>query len=561
MADPVHQLINTKCSFGCEPVVTDWDHFHVGPQCGLCGDLFKLGEEIVCFAAPHASVSFAYGNKYTTFGRMPAPNNPSNLQTNPVFCHECSESPAPRTVHPFCLELYLSLSKSSPTRVCRLWHILESRFIYDRAPSLQLPPQRDLERIAEVAGRFEGTQGLVKLPQELRDIIAAFLCHDSSLVARLSAIVDVVRQADQHQDAQYETVKLETIQRWRRGKAPTFLEEVNLRNGRLTTHSLVCVDWQGILSIDLEERNIEDDHSKDNTSSASTKITTRNATSTFNRLLHDWRDDDVEWIYVPISSRVRAFGVRKYEGKVIGYTIDMGHKDLVYVGGNTSSQDAEDITYNTPPGSGLVLSPASRAWYYGATHPSRRGERQGAEILSVYGAASQWDPDDERLPTLWEVINPVEVEEFCFSQVYLTRQITGIYIYFDEATGLCRGLIFENRDGSKMAMGSCRVGVDDPVFCPGLDSIKFALFREESLHPDSPGGTSWAQQNFLERGESKSCTVVCPIQGHKSFENHHSPIREHLWQFFEPGDTLLMWFSQHNMALQRVPEDELLNPF
>ncbi|KAH7308997.1 hypothetical protein B0I35DRAFT_482745 [Stachybotrys elegans] len=254
---------------GAEPLDFGWynrgpashvqsnNHVTLRSQCGACGLLFTIGEDVTALICTRAaSRSLAVKIPFPDVRREVSDGQRRFCRV--YECIDCEFSPESATVHTRCYNFYMKHATAADKQR-RLYIYACCVSPWPRCPPLELKPRFNQDRVGQLTRQmcFERVPEIATLPGEISDMIVSE--SETDELRSMAAVLDVIDFIDKAPENTMLAVPLREIVSWVRRSDPITGPPASPYDMRLT------IDSKGILGIDRKMPDdppfiVRDDH-------------------------------------------------------------------------------------------------------------------------------------------------------------------------------------------------------------------------------------------------------------------------------------------------------------
>ncbi|KAH6989261.1 hypothetical protein BKA56DRAFT_727767 [Ilyonectria sp. MPI-CAGE-AT-0026] len=509
-------------------------HVQLRSHCGACGRAFVARQRIGALLGSHGAPRC----RYIDAALFP-PNyfchqgNANVIFCRTVNCELCAESAETATIHVDCFVLFMKRC-TAPNRLQRLWVASTWRDPWPKAPLSILNPVAHRWDCIEEIPKTYNLPGFQTLPPELQLMIWNY--SRPPLLERYCSVAALADFLSDSQPTRLTTLPLIELQQWTRGSDPISanaplaegstihltidaqgLKEISrtppqasMANSRRGETSYAIATPEQCVGVEAEFRyGLGRLRFSDNSppltiwdtptppslersllfpvSSDSTRFSTANLRrctgitffirycSTVGVHVHTPQAPCAlisaarlsanprrpAWVYVPVSPKdpILAFGIRSDDLRGYGvarrpcFLLRMLRSGDLAVGPHHTGI-TEDFVSLIGPSSILVHD--SPKWC----------------LFSVFGIDPREDADFEIKP--FAPLTSAPINHACFSSAPL-QSIASTQAFYDRDTKVHRGILITYQDGTRRALGQCRVGLDPFRHCATPSRVCFTL--------------------------------------------------------------------------------------
>ncbi|PTB43846.1 hypothetical protein M441DRAFT_77018 [Trichoderma asperellum CBS 433.97] len=556
------------------------EHVRIHPLCGACSYAFIPGDEVISLIKRlDNKIEATYPASKYLDSLYCHQSNPHRMFCRLPDCIRCASAKQAVTVHKDCLELFERAHISSDTLSC-LWTMATWRSPWHDAPILHLAPSSttEIKEYIRRAAEEWKLPGLESLPMELDLLIYEQL--PQSCLRRYISLWTVARWWIFEYNRKLLTISINEIEKWHRGTRPTIhmQAETNEHNGDKSFIRL-SVDSQGLRSIErLKPGSANNGLLESNPALYIVEAAECFSTASIEYMFPfarlqltggleenfriwdtpsppDWKDCVIDYKYTRTKSYLSTLNARTCNGITFFTCCNM----IWAIHAHTSAQPSAQSTFKTlnpkqqavaqwvyvPISSGDFIT--AFGWSY-TDNQARFFLRLKLAGEVVVGSTSNITaeniqlikqpsiliyerPDSQKITFVGGVAEPTisfEIPAFMPFNYRRTPFISANYssaplfnvcrthIYHEAGTKTCRGILVEYLDGSKRALGHCRVGIDQTEVCiePGQlcyaptisanprsglrqQSVQVVISKENAHEHDGPDWICCAMKGVL----------------------------------------------------------------
>ncbi|KAH8683684.1 hypothetical protein BGZ61DRAFT_424986 [Ilyonectria robusta] len=501
----------------------------------------------------------------------------------PNECYRCARVGETTTVHPDCYNLFAKECRAEDI-MDRLWVASTWRYPWSEAKPLLLPPDLDIDTGIDCVAAVGHLPQLLALPNIPARIIWESVSN--AMILRYTSVLSLARRLSAANDDGMVSLPLCMIYAWDRGTSPTIREAVTEPFIRLTidyqglkiierlealperrgvqaeTEAFVVekaecfarvvasfkyglAHLKNVSSTDLkmwdtpappnwEEclvsppssrppgiiKTIEMRYSTGITlfvcGIVTVAIHTHTskapcASKTFERLSYRAQGSAL-WLYVPLSSDdgITAFGVRMktkmddlYSRATATFLFRFARSGDLAIGRHHHAQTTDFVSATSPDCTLIYSVPSFGISDYGVC--PRVGGNVQITLFTPMG-------------------NPPS--RFTFFSSGSLEAVFSTTVFYDEETGFCMGILIKYNDGTRRALGQCRLGVDPTQYCTAPTHLcHYPITHQRPGERFPEEGFIAEFTTDLKHGHNEEAArewECCQVKGNLQFWFHHT---------------------------------------